>query len=279
MPASLSENIDVTPDGVLPCRGTLIINADDWGRNRETTDRILACVRRRVVSSTSGMVFMTDSERSAGLAQEHSVDVGLHLNLTTAFDATHCPAELLRHQARLIRYLRRHRLTQALYSSRLAGSFRYVVSAQIQEYRRLFSAEPQRVDGHHHMHLCANVLRDGLLPAGTIARRSFSFQAGDKSRLNLWYRQWVDRKLAQRHRMTDFFFALAPVEPVERLRRIFGLSSGRVLELETHPVNEDEYQFLISGALAAKITDLQIAHGFVLPARRGSSAPEERKGS
>lgn len=279
MPASLSENIDATSDGALPCQGTLIINADDWGRNRETTDRILACVRRRVVSSTSGMVFMADSERSAALAQEHSVDVGLHLNLTTAFDATNCPAELLRHQARLTRYLRRHRLTQALYSSGLAASFRYVVSAQIQEYRRLFGADPGRVDGHHHMHLSANVLRDALLPAGTIVRRSFSFQAGDKSLLNCWYRQRIDRKLAQRHRMTDFFFSLAPVEPIERLRRIFGLCSGRVLELETHPVNEDEFQFLISGALAAKITDLQIAPGFALPARRGSSGPEERKGS
>jgi hypothetical protein len=110
------------------------------------------------------------------------------------------------------------------------------------------------------------------LPAGAITRRSFSFQPGDKSLLHRWYRQRVDRELAQRHRMTDFFFALAPVDPLERLRRIFKLCRGRVLELETHPVNEDEYRFLISGELV-RIADLQIGLGYALPAARRTSQP------
>jgi hypothetical protein len=34
------------------------------------------------------------------------------------------------------------------------------------------------------MHLCANVLWQGLLPAGTLVRRNFSFHPGEKSRWN-----------------------------------------------------------------------------------------------
>src|SRR5208337_4418972 len=62
--------------------GVLIVNADDWGRDRETTERILQCVRCESVSSVSAMVFMEDSERAAVIAQETGIDGGLHLNLT-----------------------------------------------------------------------------------------------------------------------------------------------------------------------------------------------------
>src|SRR5438445_7602395 len=65
--------------------GVLIINADDWGRECETTDRILDCICCGAVSSVSGMVFMEDSERAACIAREKGVDVGLHLNFTTPF--------------------------------------------------------------------------------------------------------------------------------------------------------------------------------------------------
>src|SRR5580704_8891452 len=63
--------------------GLLILNADDWGRDRETTERIFDCVRRGTVSSVSAMVFMQDSERAAGIAREANVDAGLHMNFTT----------------------------------------------------------------------------------------------------------------------------------------------------------------------------------------------------
>src|ERR1700758_5164513 len=52
-------------DSEAPCSGILIINADDWGRDHETTQRILECTLRGTVSSASAMVFMEDSERAA----------------------------------------------------------------------------------------------------------------------------------------------------------------------------------------------------------------------
>src|SRR6266853_755277 len=38
--------------------GSLIVNADDWGRDPYTTDRILDCSARGVVSSVSAMVLL-----------------------------------------------------------------------------------------------------------------------------------------------------------------------------------------------------------------------------
>jgi predicted glycoside hydrolase/deacetylase ChbG (UPF0249 family) len=146
----------------------------------------------------------------------------------------------------------------------LIRSFDYVVSAQLDEFSRLYGAAPARIDGHHHMHLCSNVLLGKLLPAGTIVRRNFSFQAGEKSFYNRLYRQVVDRKLARRHRLTDYFFSLAPLDPPERLRKIFSLARQSVVEVETHPVNADEYRFLMGDDILRWTEDRPIAHCFAV---------------
>ena len=193
--------------------GLLIVNADDWGRDRETTERTLECLDRGGVSSVSAMVFMEDSGRAAAIARGRGIDAGLHLNLTTPFSAPACPGRLVERQGELARHLLRHRLAPVIFHPGLVRSFEYVVAAQRDEFSRLYGAEPERVDGHHHMHLCANVLLGGLLPRGAIVRRNFSFQPGEKSFCNRFYRRVVDRMLARRHRVVDFFFSLAPLEP------------------------------------------------------------------
>src|SRR5262252_734861 len=58
----------------------LIVNADDWGRDVQTTDRIHRCVQHGSVSSVSAMVFMKDSERAAAIALETETYAALHLN-------------------------------------------------------------------------------------------------------------------------------------------------------------------------------------------------------
>jgi hypothetical protein len=247
--------------------GLLILNADDWGRDRETTERIFDCVRRGTVSSVSAMVFMQDSERAAGIAREANVDAGLHLNFTTPFSALASPAKLVEHQLKIASYLSRHKAAKAIYHPGLARSFAYVLTAQAEEFQRLYGVSPTRVDGHHHMHLCANVALGRLLPAGTIARRNFSFQSGEKSWSNRLYRNLVDRMLARRHRLTDFFFSLPPLEPAARLQRIFSLARQHVVELETHPVNQEEYRFLMGDGIVRGAGEVPIARGFAF---RGS---------
>jgi hypothetical protein len=242
--------------------GLLIVNADDWGRTREITDRTLECILCGAVSSASGMVFMEDSERAAAVACERGLDVGLHLNFTTPFSATNSPTRLVAEQQRLGQYLRSHRLAQAIFHPGLVRAFAYSSSVQIEEFTRLYGKAPERVDGHHHMHLCANVLLGGLLPAGTIARRSFSFRSGEKGVGNRMYRSVVDRLLARRHRMTDYFFSLIPLKPTERLQRIFMLARNSAVEVESHPVNADEYEFLAGGEIFRQTEGLRIAHHY-----------------
>jgi hypothetical protein len=237
----------------------LIVNADDWGQDAETTNRIVECAAHGAVSSVSAMVFMEDSERAAPIARERGIEAGLHLNLTTPFSAPRGAMRLMAHHRELGRYLLRHRLAQVVFHPGLVRSFEYVVAAQLDEFRRLYGADPDKLDGHHHMHLCENVLLQGLLPRGILIRRNFSFQRGEKSVWNRLYRRFVDSRLARRHRLTDYFFSLEPLEPLERLQRIFSLGRQSVVEVVAHPVKPEEHRFLVEGEILRQIGDVRIA--------------------
>jgi predicted glycoside hydrolase/deacetylase ChbG (UPF0249 family) len=229
--------------------GVIIVNADDWGRDTLTTDRTRECVRQGTVSSVSAMVWMADSERSAAIAQQEVIDAGLHLNLTSSFTAADVPVGVREHQEKVGRYLRSSRFASAIYHPGLRQSFEYVIAAQIEQYESLYGARPFRIDGHHHMHLSANVLMGNLLPEGTVVRRSFSFRPGEKSIANRAFRRLVNSIIARRHRLTDLFFSLPPIEAT-RLQAILRLGASSVVELECHPVNSDEYAFLTSGGIS-----------------------------
>jgi chitin disaccharide deacetylase len=241
----------------------LIVNADDWGRDSVTTNRILNCVDHNTISSVSAMVFMEDSERAAEIAQGSKVNVGLHLNFTLAHSAASCPAGLLEHQQRIARVLMRHKLAPAMFYPWLARSFEYVVKAQVDEFSRLYGTYPERIDGHHHMHLCANVLRQRLLPGGIVVRRNLSFGVGEKSRLNRMYRSRQDARLSQRYKLTDFFFDLSPVKPLERLKRICKLAAQFCVEVEAHPIREEEYAFMMNGGFESVCAEAQVARGYI----------------
>lgn len=266
----------VTSDSMLGSangqKGFLIVNADDWGRDRENTERIRECVLHRSVSSVSAMVFMEDSERAAGVAQERGIDAGLHLNFTTPFSAPNCPVSLADRQREICIYFQRHRLARGVFHPGLVRAFDYVVAAQMDEFRRLYQRGPNRLDGHHHLHLCANVFLGNLLPRGAIVRRNESFLPSEKSLINRLYRQAQDRFLAQRHRVVDFFFTLAPLRPA-RLHRIFSFSREFVVELETHPIKPEEYRFLTSDEIFIQLQSLRIAPRFALAQDKQFSQP------
>lgn len=251
-------------DTVERLGASVIVNADDWGRDVATTDRSLDCVIRGVVSSASAMVFMEDSERAAHLARQHSVDAGLHLNFTMPFSARQCPLRLKEQQERISRFLRSNRFSPVIYHPGLAASFEYVVKAQQEEYEQLYGAPARRMDGHHHMHLCANIVYQNLLPRGTIVRRNFSLWPGEKIWFNRLYRRWQDRWLSRRYRLADFFFDLYPLDPRSRLERIFQLGTRFNVEVETHPINNEEYRFLIDGELMRCAGNVEVARGYLL---------------
>lgn len=229
-------------------KGVLIVNADDWGRDRDTTDRTFDCFRRGSVSAVSAMVFMEDSERAAALARKEHVDAGLHLNFTTVF-SSNCAARLLEHQRLVAKFLLGHPFARGIFNPWLMRSFEYLVKAQRDEFIRLYGAEPERIDGHHHMHLSANVLFAGLLPQGTVVRPHFSYEPGEKVLRNFLFRRYAALLLARRYRHVDFLFSIVPLDLADRLLRIFSLAAHSVVEVETHPINPGEYRFLAEGGI------------------------------
>jgi predicted glycoside hydrolase/deacetylase ChbG (UPF0249 family) len=159
----------------------LIINADDWGRSVGETDAAFRCYKKGRVTSVSAMVFMADSKRAAELAKEDNLEVGLHLNFTEKFTTPGITTTLANYYNRIVRFLTRNRYSQVLYNPFLRREFSYSYQAQAEEFARLFGKRPSHIDGHHHMHLCANLLFSDMIPAGTKMRRNFSFWTGEKA--------------------------------------------------------------------------------------------------
>jgi predicted glycoside hydrolase/deacetylase ChbG (UPF0249 family) len=224
----------------------LIINAGDWGRSVGETDAAFTCFRAGTLTSVSAMVFMRDSERAAAVAQELELDVGLHLNLSEPFTGKACCDKLVEQHNRIARFLNRDKYARLLYNPGPRQPFRYVFEAQYAEFLRLSGKGPSHIDGHHHLHLCTNMLLGGVIPTGERVRRNFSFQRGEKSFLNRAYRRWVDRCLMRRYRLTDHFFAHSHTLQYKSLPHVLHLARKSSFEMETHPAMPPEKMVLLS---------------------------------
>ena len=237
----------------------LIVNADDWGRSRAETDAILQCHLRGRITSVSAMVFMEDSERAAGLARENGIDVGLHLNFSQEFTGDTVSPALRNHHRNIIAFLTANKYAQLFYNPFLRTQFAYSCQAQLEEFARLFGATPTHIDGHHHMHLCANVLFSKLIPTGTVVRRNFSFWPGEKTLVNRAYRSAADRWLARRYRLTDYFFDLTQCMQGNKLDRVAALARSEEVELMTHPISPGERAYLMSDQCSELLQSLSSA--------------------
>ena len=235
----------------------IIINADDWGRTRTETDTALLCYKEGRITSVSAMVFMEDSGRAAGIAKDAGIDVGLHLNLSQQFTGEGCVGLLQEYHNRIVHYLTLNKYALLFYNPALRKQFRYVYQAQLEEFLRLYGRPPSHIDGHHHMHLCTNMLLDRVIPNNEKVRRNFSFWPGEKSFLNRMYRRLIDRWLASRYFVTDYFFTLSQVIQTNRLMYVSELSKVATVELMTHPANAKEYACLMSNDYLAMLRKLE----------------------
>ena len=241
----------------------LIINADDFGRSTAETDAAMRCYEEGRITSVSAMVFMADSERAAELARENEVDTGLHLNFSETFRGGDNSRKLGEYHNRLVRYLRRNKYSQLFYNPFLRNAFSYSYQAQVEEFARLFEKPPSHIDGHHHMHLCANLLVNKLIPVGVKVRRNFSFWPGEKSWLNRAYRTLVDRWLARRYQLADYFFDLAQSIREKKMDRVMALAKSSKVELMTHPILQFESEYLMSDQFQAILQRLEVG-GYAL---------------
>jgi hypothetical protein len=138
------------------------------------------------------------------------------------------------------------RSSGASYNPALREDFGYVYRRQVEEYKRLYGGPPSRFDGHHHMHLCANMLIDRVIPVGIRVRRNHSFFVGERSIFNRTYRKVVDAWLVRRYKCTDYFFRLPPIAMDYGMKRIADIACASVVELAVHPETAGEYDFLMS---------------------------------
>jgi chitin disaccharide deacetylase len=239
----------------------LAVNADDWGRSRAETDAALQCYGKKRITSVSAMVFMEDSERAAALAKERNIDVGLHLNFSEPFSANPGSAILVDSHRKISSFLTRNKYAQLLYNPLLREVFVCSCRAQIDEFARLYDRLPSRVDGHHHLHLCANVVLGHVIPPGMKVRRHFSFWPKEKSLLNRGYRNAVNWWLARKYRLADYFFDLTQCIEEKKFYRVKALARSSDVELMTHPIIQSELEYLMGDDFLALLEDLEVNSG------------------
>lgn len=233
----------------------LIINADDWGGWQEATNAALPAIRKGRITSVTAMVFTDDAERAATISRDLDIGVGLHLNLDSLPNALHANDA---QQRRVVRFLRASKYAQLVYHPLLRRAFRDVFKRQWDEFVRLYHRPPTHVDGHHHLHLCLNMLLDGIIPRGTKVRRSFTFEASEKGVLNRLFRRAIDARLRRRHRITDGFFSLERCLQRVDLPRVARLANERPVELMTHPENAAEQQFLLGEEFCSVFSGIKL---------------------
>jgi len=230
----------------------IIINADDWGASIPATSRIEECIKAGVVDTVSAMVYMRDSRRAGGIIKNLNIDTALHLNFTTPFDGDNVSKRLLESQLKIISYLKSNKAAQFIYNPMLRRHFDYVYKAQYDEYCELFGGAPQRIDGHNHMHLCANMLVGRFIPAETRVRRNIHFINEKKSVINRAYRSIIDSYLTKRYYCTDYFLHVHQFmhedkeERINGLKKLAELSKKAEIELLVHPHQQADYKFVMS---------------------------------
>jgi len=236
----------------------LIINADDWGRSRVETETALFCYREGRISSVSAMVFMNDSSRAADLAKYEGIDVGLHLNLSQQFTGDVKSGLLTEYHDSIVRFLKASKYSLLIYNPFLRKQFRYVYHAQVEEFLRLYGKPPSHIDGHHHNHLCTNMLLDRVIPEREKVRRNFTYWPGEKGLMNRTYRRLVDFWLARRYRMTKYLFALSQCVQADGKMRVQELAKVGTVELMTHPTDANENAYLMSNDFLVMLRELDM---------------------
>jgi predicted glycoside hydrolase/deacetylase ChbG (UPF0249 family) len=240
----------------VPEAGLLIVNADDFGGNPLATDRIAECFQVGAITSTSAMVYMSDSERAASIAKSREFPVGLHLNLTQPFEDPGTPRAVRERQAAAARRFAGSRVQRLSYNPFLSSLVRACIDDQLECFRALYDREPTHIDGHNHAHLSPTVLL--ALPAATRTRTAESPVSARPSpgALPRWARSTF---IARRYITTDRFLAidrLGSSPSAREIDRLLSPADKSSLEIMTHPDRERDHRLLMSeqwrAALKAK---------------------------
>jgi predicted glycoside hydrolase/deacetylase ChbG (UPF0249 family) len=240
--------------------GLLIINADDWGMTRHTTDAIARCFVAGTVSSTTAMVYMSDSRRAAEIAVERGLSVGLHINLDNSFTASDIPHAVRAGHEAIRPWFANRRRRPWMYNPdrRFRRRLRSVLEAQIERFNEDYGRPPTHIDGHHQIHMDVNVLLSPALRRGTAMRRT---ERPPRGTVQALWGGGRDRMMRWRYRTPSRFYDLRAIHPDfagagwrERLAE----SRTDTMEIMVHPGLEDELRTLLSPEWTEAIAELPL---------------------
>jgi predicted glycoside hydrolase/deacetylase ChbG (UPF0249 family) len=135
----------------------LIVNADDFGFNKEITDGIILCHQQGCVTSTTLMANMLAADYAADRSKIYTnLSVGVHLNLTIGV-----PLSNLQHISSLIdsngQFFNYQRFRRRLVSGKIQKKhIENEFSAQIERTMEL-GISPTHLDSHHNIHVFPKV--------------------------------------------------------------------------------------------------------------------------
>jgi predicted glycoside hydrolase/deacetylase ChbG (UPF0249 family) len=227
----------------------LIVNADDLGHDRATSDAICEVYARGAITSATAMVFMADSERAFGLAAEAGLPIGLHLNLMEAYSGNVPDPAARAEQAWAAERFQSGYAGRWAPGPRLLGTARRCVRRQLAEFERLRKRPPTHVDGHQHGHLSTPALWELSRVEGLAVRSSFTFRPGEKPRHNRALRSLLNRGIASRFVSTQRFHSIRDLHPAfggEGIEEVVAGARDLDVEVMCHPGLADEFEVLTS---------------------------------
>jgi len=229
----------------------LIVNADDWGIDAATTEAIAQSFTDGRVTSATAMVHMAGSARSASMARELGLPLGLHLNLSEPFNANRVPSAVRERQARLARRFDEggRRRLRWMPAPTIRDDIEMCVRDQIDAFAELHGALPTHVDGHMHVHVSPTVARSPSLEVYAL-RRAVDDAIGAPGMVVL-ARRVRHRLTMARHVGTEHFLAIAQLGDELRNGRLpaaLRRAETATVEVMAHPGASSERALLMTDA-------------------------------
>lgn len=216
------------------------------------------------------MVYCSDSERSAELAKDAHLPVGLHLNLTEVFTSASVPSCVRKRQAIVVRRLGANKYARWVVWPELVSIIKPCVTDQLKEFTRLYGT-PTHIDGHHHIQISANVMAANALPRDIPLRRSFTFEQHERSTANRAFRKAVNLLVSWRWQSSARFldindFVVAQSAAVRKVQH----ADNEVVEVMCHPEVASDWAFLTSEAWASILLRYELGSYDALNLRKRS---------
>ena len=232
----------------------IIVNADDYGRNKETTDAIIECFLQNKITSTTLMVVHEDCFRAADIAKDKGFPVGLHLCLDEGIPLSNplAVSSLLDKNGYLNVDLKR------LYLGKIRANELYIeIEKQFEKFAEL-GLIITHLDSHHHLHCHPLVLwaltqlkKKLSFPLKIRSIRNFECAGGLKEYgwLKLAYKNMVHIMQKKLFVTTDYFSSIVKYSDksilgIEDFLNSFAEKKTSI-EIMCHPGEPEEHSHLM----------------------------------